>query len=321
MVTVAASPSGTAATATDTPTRNASSSEDPRASIAPESAIVTSTPSTTMTRVSPATLRCNGVGGGFALCVSPAIRPSSVDCPVAVSTARPRPRVIAVPAYTIEDRSASGVAVETGSIDLSTGTDSPVSVDSSTARPAAATRRPSAGTRSPSRRTTRSPGTSCSTPTPISRSSRTTLARRSSASRRPRTACSALASWTNPRSAFRSTIAKTIAASTRSPISADTSAAATRRATSGSRNCRSAIDAYGGRVGAASLFGPKRARRSRAPVSLSPRARSVPSVRALSSTDRACRSPFTLGSAAWSLLSRRLAKLRRMLPAQVECHR
>ena len=73
MVTVAASPSGTAATATDTPTRNASSSEDPRASMAPPNASVTTTPKPTIRRVKAPTRRCSGVGGGFAVSARPAI--------------------------------------------------------------------------------------------------------------------------------------------------------------------------------------------------------------------------------------------------------
>ena len=91
IVTVAASPSGTAATATETPTRNASSSEDPRASIAPPSASVTTTPKPTIRRVSAPTRRCSGVGGGFARSVRPAISPSSVADPVAVTSARRSP--------------------------------------------------------------------------------------------------------------------------------------------------------------------------------------------------------------------------------------
>ena len=98
IVTVATSPSGTAATATETPTRNASCSDSPSASMAPLSASVTTTPTRTITRVRPPTRRCRGVGGGFARSVSPAILPSSVAEPVAVTSSVPRPRVTAVPA-------------------------------------------------------------------------------------------------------------------------------------------------------------------------------------------------------------------------------
>ena len=96
--------------------------------------------------------------------------------PVDVTTARARPRVMPVPAKTIERLSASGVSSGSAATFFSTGSDSPVSVDSSTSTPPASSRRASAGTASPSRKTTMSPVTSCSAGISCSRPSRTTLA-------------------------------------------------------------------------------------------------------------------------------------------------
>ena len=61
--------------------------------------------------------------------------------------------------------SANAVSAGTGSVSLSTGSDSPVSTDSSQPRLATEIRRRSAGTMSPSRRSTRSPGTRSATST------------------------------------------------------------------------------------------------------------------------------------------------------------
>ena len=92
IVTVAASPSGTAATATATPTRKASCSEAPRSNIPAASKPMTATPSASIARDSEASRRCSGVAGGFAAAARRAICPSSVRDPVAETIAVPRPR-------------------------------------------------------------------------------------------------------------------------------------------------------------------------------------------------------------------------------------
>ena len=51
--------------------------------------------------------------------------------PVATTTPRPVPRVMAVPLCTIEERSATTASLATGAVLFSTAVDSPVSVDSS----------------------------------------------------------------------------------------------------------------------------------------------------------------------------------------------
>ena len=105
---------------------------------------------------------CSGVGFSSAAPSSPASRPISVDMPVSVTTSSARPRTSVVfmkPTFT---RSASGTSPvpSIASSSLSTGTDSPVSIDSSTEVDAVTTKRPSAGTRSPASSSTTSPGTS-----------------------------------------------------------------------------------------------------------------------------------------------------------------
>jgi len=89
------------------------------------------------------------------------MRPITVRLPVRQTTPVPRPLVIVLPACSSVLRSPSGVC---GSISTSarfvTGTDSPVSSDSSARRSCARSRRMSAGTDEPDRTETMSPGAS-----------------------------------------------------------------------------------------------------------------------------------------------------------------
>ena len=98
IVTAAASPSGTAATATETPTRKASCRDEPRSSIPAASRVMTAPPSASMSRESEARRRWSGVGGGVAAAARRAIWPSSVRTPVALTITVARPRVTPVPA-------------------------------------------------------------------------------------------------------------------------------------------------------------------------------------------------------------------------------
>ena len=88
-VTVAANPSGTAATATATAVKNATCKGSPRRSITPPSTTVIATPATTIWRASRASRRVSGVGGGSASDASTSICPSSVVAPVAQTMPRP----------------------------------------------------------------------------------------------------------------------------------------------------------------------------------------------------------------------------------------
>ena len=85
--------------------------------------------------------------------------PSSVSCPVAMTTPTPPPALTVVPEKTRLVRSPSGSSPCSASVCLSTTVDSPVSIASSTRKLCASIRRISAGIRSPARKTIISPGT------------------------------------------------------------------------------------------------------------------------------------------------------------------
>ena len=124
-------PSGIAATASAIPTWMARSVSRPTsAPAATSSAAIRSTAHARRT-ASASRRRSSGVTWGFAAVTSCAILPSSVDNPVATTTAVAAPRVTAEPLNSMLLRSANGVAAGNGCVPLATGTDSPVSVDSS----------------------------------------------------------------------------------------------------------------------------------------------------------------------------------------------
>ena len=122
------------------------------------------------------------------------MRPISVPMPVAVTTARPRPLVTAVPLNAMLVRSPSGARAGRVEQSLSTGSLSPVSDDSATCSEAPQTRRPSAPTASPSPRTSTSPGTSSSAGMRTCWPSRATVAVGAAIRCNAATACSALRS-------------------------------------------------------------------------------------------------------------------------------
>ena len=94
-----------------------------------------------------------------------AIRPNSAWLPVATTTPVADPARTTVPISAQQLSSASGEPAATGSVDFSTGSDSPVRTDSSHSSPAVVSSRISAGTTWPSCRSTTSPGTSSVTST------------------------------------------------------------------------------------------------------------------------------------------------------------
>ena len=149
-------PSGTAATATATPLVTACRSPVPRRN----PTAVTSAPPPTLTgstrSVRLLSCACRPTCDALAGVRAPA-RPASVASPTAVTIAAAVPVRIVVPANTMQARSLSG-APGVGDVCLLTGSDSPVSEDSSTSTPDASTSLPSAGTTSPGPISITSPG-------------------------------------------------------------------------------------------------------------------------------------------------------------------
>ncbi len=169
-------PSGTAATASATATRSSSTGSPPRSSPSAITASAETSVASAMIRDSRPIRSLRGVAVSGSSLRSPAIAPSSVPAPVAYTTPVPRPLTTIVPAYPTPGRSPRPVSAATVSVDLPTGSDSPVSIDSSTSRACASTRRMSAGTRLPDSSSTTSPGTREALATSRRRPPRTTRA-------------------------------------------------------------------------------------------------------------------------------------------------
>ena len=129
--------------------------------------------------------------------------PSSVSMPVATTTPAPLPRVMLVPLKSIDVRSATRASASTGTIDLPTRIDSPVSVDSSASRSALSTTRRSAEMTSPASSRTMSPGTSRSAGIRRVRPPRSTLADRLPSALMASIDRTALISVTKPIAALR----------------------------------------------------------------------------------------------------------------------
>ena len=150
-VTTAGRDSGTAATTRLIAVITISSAPWPRASPIASTIAHSATAATASTRPMPASRRCSGVRP-WRSPISAAIRPIALAAPVAVTTARPRPRVTTVA------RGHDVVRASYARCCLVHGTDSPVRADSSTSSAAASTTAASAGTMSPSASTSTSPG-------------------------------------------------------------------------------------------------------------------------------------------------------------------
>jgi hypothetical protein len=177
MVTMAGSPSGTAATASDTAAMKTCSAGIPRAS--PATAVTATIPrhSAISTRLTRASRACKGVVVTDAPAMRWAIFPSSVFIPVAATSARPLPAAMAVPMKTMSRRSARGAPATATSTVLPAGTLSPVSTASFADSWLASSTRASAATMSPASSSRRSPGTTSTAGTTTGRPSRTTVAR------------------------------------------------------------------------------------------------------------------------------------------------
>jgi hypothetical protein len=195
-VTTAGRPSGMTATATLMAVRTRSVADSPAIAPITTTASATTTPSSASCLPTRSRRCCSGVGSDSTSWRSVAMWPSSVRIPVATTTPRPRPAATCVPEYAMHSRSPSARSSRsTGSVCLSIGSDSPVSVASSMRRLASSTRRRSAGTTVPASRWTMSPGTSSATGTVVMRPSRVTRAEGTAMRRSAAIACSARYSW------------------------------------------------------------------------------------------------------------------------------
>jgi len=124
--------------------------------------------STPATLTSSSENRRNPTWNSVSGCRSPspnAIRPNSVNPPVATTTPRPAPERTTVPINPQLRSSARAVSGGTGSVDFSAGADSPVNTASTHCSAVADSSRTSAGTTSPSCSSTTSPGTRSTTST------------------------------------------------------------------------------------------------------------------------------------------------------------
>ncbi len=178
MVTIAANPSGIAATPSETAIIKISRIGRPYNK--PTTNINTQIPKQIIDNIFEisAIFFCKGVMFSSSEINMPAIRPTSVFIPVSVTTHVARPLVITVEEINIFLRSAKPVSSGRLSISfLLTGTDSPVIAASSAFRLIAFSTRASAGTKSPASNSIMSPGTNVVVSTCSSCPSRITLAK------------------------------------------------------------------------------------------------------------------------------------------------
>jgi hypothetical protein len=176
---MAGSPSGTAATASDTPSSSTSTHSPGVRSSVVRAMLPTTTAEIAITAIPSIrpirrTSFCSGVLSSTVASSMPAIAPISVSIPVAVTSARPLPWATAVPLNTMSRRSPIGAGAGRAAVAFRTASLSPVSDASLTRSAAASNRRASAPTASPSASTSRSPRTSSSLGTRSSWPSRTT---------------------------------------------------------------------------------------------------------------------------------------------------
>ena len=136
-VTRIGSSSGIVANASVSPSRSISRTGWPRATPTSGTSTHAVTATISAARASSAIARWSGVGGSLASATSRPRRPISVSAPSATTTPSPAPATTAVPACSSDDRSASGASGSTGSRPFAAATGSPVSLDSSAARPSA----------------------------------------------------------------------------------------------------------------------------------------------------------------------------------------
>src|SRR3990167_2814248 len=222
------SPSGIALTASATDIMKRSWIPIPRNSPAP---IRSATATPTAMAIMRANRSIRIIRGGCdsdRLPICSAILPISVATPVAVTTPRPRPRVIVDPADIRACRRSivpSSVGADAAFL---TAIDSPVSRDSSHCRSALSPSWRSAGTRPPASSRTISPGTRSRASTSRGSPSRITDARGCSSLRSAAAAWPAVDSWGAPMIPLTRSTAPMNTASLMSPKASDTTAAASR---------------------------------------------------------------------------------------------
>ncbi len=225
-VSVGSSPSGTSATITPIPNKKPLRVGVPSPSATPKKATPAPIAKAAINRTARSRSTRSGVGRRWTSPVRRAMSPSRVRAPVATTTARAAPDVTYVPAKTspgAASGSSPGSAHASAVRDI--GTDSPVSVDSSTRSASACVTRASAEIRSPSTSTTTSPRTSSPAGIDTRRPSRRTVASTVSSSRSALVACSARSSCANEKTPFKTTtIAIAIASCGISPTNASTAA-------------------------------------------------------------------------------------------------
>ena len=148
---IAGRPSGTAATASDTPSSSTRTSScvvctGVLSRMVPTTTAAITTAVTPSTRPTRATSRCSGVGGSSVASSRVAMPPTSVCMPTAVTTPRPLPCATAVPLNTMFRRSPSAAGAARVAGCLRTASLSPVSEASSTCSSTALASRASAPT-------------------------------------------------------------------------------------------------------------------------------------------------------------------------------
>ena len=278
------SPSGTAATASAMPVLIINNGSRP--ATRPSSVITTITPRAAHSSCSDRRRKrfSSGEASPWDRATSSELWPSSVRIPVATTTPTADPRVTAVPLNAMPVRSDRAAAAATGAVDLATGTDSPVRVDSSHCSALASTSRTSAVTTSPPLISTTSPGTSASAATDRTVPPRRTRvviepSRRSASIER-----TARRSAPNPMAPLsRITTAMAIPSTTSLKANDITAAAASSRVST-LLNWLNRIDhTLRGRA-SRSRLGPAILRRWAASMAFSPRSASTPSLASASAT-------------------------------------
>ena len=221
--------------------------------------------------------------------------PICVFMPVSVTTAHALPAAALVPANTRFRHSAAGSCAEKISrASFSTGSDSPVSADSSVLNPVVEMSRPSAGMQSPSSSSITSPATTFSAGMRVSLPPRRTCATGALSFCSDSSAFSARLSCTVPMIALSTTMLRIMIGSRKSPffskneVASDTPAAASKMSTIKSLNCIKNRCSSVSRRAARRRLGPSRRRRCAASVSDSPFSAETPSFLSVSGTVYCC---------------------------------
>ncbi len=251
------SPVGIAEMAIEIPSSMRSAKASPR--IRPTTRMIASAPQATnpIFLVRSSSWVCSGDRVRVTSPSIPAMCPTSVFIPVAVTRNCAEPRVTEVFWNSIEDWSPSATSSPgTASADFATGMLSPVSAASCVSSEALLTIRPSAGTMSPASTSTRSPGTISVASTSDVTPARTTRARGTCRSASAATLAWAFISWFVPRTTFNVIRAMTTHAVEGCAMTNDTAATATSISVIGSRNCDNATCHTDGGLSLVSELGP-----------------------------------------------------------------